>query len=62
MPAITNRGSSAVGKSLYECTAISTWPAWMASLSAAVKTPTPRSAIGSDDWSPSVLMITNSAS
>src|SRR6202012_1725773 len=60
MAALTNRGSSAVGKSLYECTAISTWPAWMASRSAAVKTPTPMSGIGSEDRSPSVLMITSS--
>ena len=56
-----NRSSGAVGKSLYECTAMSTVPSWMASLSAAVNTPTPMSAMGALDRSPAVLMTTSSA-
>jgi hypothetical protein len=59
--AITNLSSGAVGKSLYECTAMSTVPSAIASRSAAVKTPTPISATGSLDLSPAVAISTSSA-
>ncbi|SHU48542.1 Uncharacterised protein [Mycobacteroides abscessus subsp. abscessus] len=62
MAGITNRGSAAVGKSLYECTATSTTSSAMASRRAAVKTPTPICSTGAADWSPAVVTITSSAS
>ena len=59
--AIVNLGSSAVGRSLCECTAASARPSSIASRSALVKTPTPRDSMGAEDSSPTVLMITSSA-
>ena len=59
--AITRSDSGAVGRSLYECTATSISSFRSAMRNAVVKTPTPISATGAADRSPSVLMITSSA-
>ncbi len=53
-------GSGAVGRSLKECTAMSTLPSSNAWRTADVNTPTPISAIGADDWSPGVATGTSS--